>query len=84
MAEGLTAISVLRRPKNSIISTRTSGVANTGSMMSLSQIMGHSSVEVTERYARLLPGHYRESEYAMLDLDLRADTELAQPSAKLA
>ncbi len=47
-----------------------------GSVMSLSQIMGHSGVEVTERYARLLPGHYRESEYAMLDVDLRSDDAL--------
>ena len=41
-----------------------------GSVMRLSSILGHSSVEVTERYAHLLPDSFRETEFAMLKADL--------------
>ena len=44
--------------------------------MRLSKILGHSSVETTERYAHLLPDSFREAEFAMLNTDLAAEGEV--------
>lgn len=41
-----------------------------GSIVRLQKIMGHSSVDVTERYAHLQPDTFREAEYLMLAVDL--------------
>jgi len=41
-----------------------------GSIMRLSKILGHSSVDVTEYYAHLLPDSFREAEFGMLKADL--------------
>src|SRR5262249_9260156 len=40
-----------------------------GSITRLSKILGHSSVEVTERYAHLLPDSFRQAEFALLQTD---------------
>jgi len=48
-----------------------------GSVMRLSKILGHSSVDVTERYAHLLPDSFREAEFGMLKADLAPSAGLA-------
>ncbi len=52
-----------------------------GSIMRLSKILGHSSVEVTEQYAHLLPDSFREAEFAMLNTDLAAGGEVVHMKA---
>jgi len=37
-------------------------VINGGSLETLREMMGHSSVTVTERYAHLIPGNYTEAD----------------------
>ena len=39
-------------------------------MEKLANVMGHSSVVVTERYAHLGPDLFREEDYELLDVDL--------------
>jgi hypothetical protein len=41
-----------------------------GSLEKLANVMGHSSVVVTERYAHLKPDLFREEDYELLDVDL--------------
>ena len=43
-----------------------------GSLELLHQLMGHSSVTTTERYAHLKPDLYRETVYATMAIDLSA------------
>lgn len=43
-----------------------------GSLELLRQLMGHSSVTTTERYAHLKPDLYRETVYATMAIDLSA------------
>src|SRR5262249_39010562 len=43
-----------------------------GSIEKLKDIMGHSSVVVTERYAHLEPELFRTADYQLLDIDLTA------------
>ena len=42
-----------------------------GSLMKLAQVLGHSSAEVTLRYAHLQPGNFTEQERQLVDLDLK-------------
>ena len=41
-----------------------------GSLMRLAAIMGHSTDEVTKRYAHLEPGNFTDAERALVDVDL--------------
>ena len=45
-------------------------VLSGGSLEKLANVMGHSSVVVTERYAHLKPDLFREEDYELLDVDL--------------
>ncbi len=45
-------------------------VLSGGSLEKLANVMGHSSVVVTERYAHLGPDLFREEDYELLDVDL--------------
>jgi len=45
-------------------------VLNGGSIEKLKEIMGHSSVVVTERYAHLKPEVFRAADYELLNVDL--------------
>ena len=50
-----------------------------GSIEKLKEIMGHSSVVVTERYAHLKPELFRAADYALLNVDLVGEGQLVQP-----
>ncbi len=41
-----------------------------GSIEKLAAMLGHSSTEVTRRYAHLRPDHFREADRRLLDVDL--------------
>jgi integrase len=45
-------------------------VLSGGSLEKLANVMAHSSVVVTERYAHLKPDLFREEDYERLDIDL--------------
>src|SRR5216684_855868 len=45
-------------------------VLSGGSLEKLANVMGHSSVVVTERYAHLRPDLFREEDYELLEVDL--------------
>jgi len=45
-------------------------VINGGSLETLREMMGHSSVTVTERYAHLVPGQYTDADRARVQVDL--------------
>jgi hypothetical protein len=45
-------------------------VLASGSMEKLAEVMGHTSTEVTGRYARLRPDLFREADHELLDVDL--------------
>jgi len=47
-------------------------VISGGSLETLCQMMGHSSVMVTERYAHLIPGRYTDVDRARVSVDLPA------------
>jgi len=47
-------------------------ILNGGSLELLRQLMGHSSVTTTERYAHLKPDLYREAIYTTMAIDLSA------------
>lgn len=55
-----------------------------GSLEKLAVVMGHSSVQVTQRYAHLRPDLFRDSDLRLLDVDLvapPADVVELRPSA---
>ncbi len=41
-----------------------------GSIEKLAALLGHSSAEVTRRYAHLRPEHFRDADRKLLDVDL--------------
>ena len=45
-------------------------VINGGTLETLREMMGHSSVTVTERYAHLVPGQYSEADRARVQVDV--------------
>jgi integrase len=49
-----------------------------GSIEKLKEIMGHSSVVVTERYAHLKPELFRAADYELLNVDLASDGQVVQ------
>jgi hypothetical protein len=52
-------------------------VLSGGSLEKLANVMGHSSIVVTERYAHLRPDLFREEDHELLDVDL------LKPAAKV-
>ena len=46
-------------------------VINGGSLHKLADVLGHSTTEVTRRYAHLVPGEFTETERALVDVDLQ-------------
>ena len=52
-------------------------VSGGGSLMKLSQILGHSVAETTLRYAHLQPGNFSTEERALVDVDLEPGKVLA-------
>ncbi|MBI3072788.1 MAG: site-specific integrase [Deltaproteobacteria bacterium] len=46
-----------------------------GSMEKLQKVMGHSTINVTERYSHLRTDLFRESDYCLLNVDLRPSAE---------
>ena len=51
-----------------------------GSLMKCAAILGHSSSEVTLRYAHLQPGNFTEHERALVDVDLQPAKVLPMPA----
>jgi hypothetical protein len=47
-----------------------------GSLEKLAAVLGHSSTEVTRRYAHLRPEHLREADRRLLDVDLTPPGEV--------
>ena len=47
-----------------------------GSLEKLAAVLGHSSTEVTRRYAHLRPDHFREADRRLLDVDLHHGGEV--------
>ena len=56
---------------------------NGGSIEKLKEMMGHSSVVVTERYAHLKPELFRAADYELLNVDLtnegQVEVQLREP-----
>jgi hypothetical protein len=59
-------------------------VIDGGDMRELQQIMGHSSVAVTERYAHLRPGHFSEKTTQRIGVTLGKATAQVIPFASTA
>jgi integrase len=53
---------------------------NGGSLHKLAEVLGHTSTEVTQRYAHLVPGSFTEEERALVDLDLQPAKVVPMPS----
>ena len=53
-----------------------------GSIEKLKEIMGHSSVVVTERYAHLKPELFRAADYELLNVDLTSEGRVVQLKPK--
>ena len=53
-----------------------------GSIEKLKEIMGHSSVVVTERYAHLKPELFRGADYELLNVDLACEGQVVQLKPK--
>lgn len=53
-----------------------------GSIEKLKEIMGHSSVIVTERYAHLKPELFRPADYELLNVDLATEGQVVQLKQK--
>lgn len=49
------------------------------SLRELQAILGHSSIDITERYAHLVPGYFREGVYSALQVDLSDDPASVRP-----
>jgi integrase len=52
-----------------------------GSIEKLATVLGHSSTEVTRRYAHLRPEHFRDADRQILGIDLRKDAAEVVPLA---
>jgi integrase len=52
-------------------------VLNGGTLETLREMMGHSSVTVTERYAHLIPGNYSDADRARVQIELVPDVHIA-------
>ncbi len=57
-------------------------VLSGGSLEKLANVMGHSSVVVTERYAHLRPDLFREEDYERLEVDLLKPVAKVLPMEK--
>jgi len=58
-------------------------ILNCGTLELLRQLMGHSSVTTTERYAHLKPDLYREAIYTTMAVDLSAPKVVLVPIAAI-
>src|SRR5499427_1732097 len=53
-----------------------------GSIEKLKEIMGHSSVIVTERYAHLKPELFRAADFELLNVDVGCEVQVVQLKPK--
>lgn len=51
-------------------------VINGGNLETLREMMGHSSVQVTERYAHLIPGNYTDADRARVSVDVHSNGDV--------